>query len=220
VLRSGRWHRRLNSHLAIEVKVMGGRVMSERPSVYGQLPNDGDILTTNEYLQTAETLRVQELILGTVCVAESPSPRHQDLLLEIAVLLRVFVGQHKLGSVWIAPLDVILDPSRALIVQPDLFYVSNKRKDIVTDRIWGAPDMVLEVLSPNPRIGELQERVQWFAEYGVRECWLVHQLTREIEVLQLERHGVVARRTYRGLDRLESTVLPFLGLAPEVLTGW
>ena len=72
--------------------------MSERPSVYGQLPNDGDILTTNEYLQTAETLRVQELIFGTVCVAESPSPRHQDLLLEIAVLLRVFVGQHRLGT--------------------------------------------------------------------------------------------------------------------------
>ena len=50
--------------------------------------------------------------------------------------------------------------------------------------------MVLEVMSPNPRIGDLQERVRWFAQYGVRECWLVHQLTREIEVLQLERHGV------------------------------
>ena len=194
--------------------------MSERPSVYGQLPNDGDILATNEYLQTAETLRVQELIFGTVCVAESPSPKHQDLLLEIAVLLRVFVGQHQVGSVWIAPLDVILDPGRALIVQPDLFFISNQRREIVTDRIWGAPDMVLEVMSPNPRIGVLQERVKWFAQYGVRECWLVHQLTREIEVLQLDPAGVCARQTYRGLDRIESTVLPFFGLSPEVLTGW
>jgi len=194
--------------------------MSERPSVYGQLPNDGDILTTNEYLQTAETLRVQELIYGTVQLAESPSPRHQDLLLEIAVLLRVFVGQHRLGSIWMAPLDVILDPGRALIVQPDLFFISNKRRDIITDRIWGAPDMVLEVMSPNPRIGDLQQRVNWFCEYGVRECWLVHQLTREIEVLQLERHGVVSRRTFRGLEQIESGVLPFFGIAPEVLTGW
>lgn len=194
--------------------------MSERPSVYGQLPNDGDILTTNEYLQTAETLRVQELIYGTVQLAESPSPRHQDLLLEIAVLLRVFVGQHRLGSIWIAPLDVILDPRRALIVQPDLFFISNKRRDIITDRIWGAPDLVLEVMSPNPRIGDLQERVGWFCEYGVRECWLVHQLTREVEVLQLERHGVVSRRTFRGLEQIESDVLPFFGIAPEVLTGW
>ena len=194
--------------------------MSERPSLYGQLPNDGDILTTSEYLQTAETLRVQELVYGMLRVEESPSPRHQDLLLEIAVLLRVFVGQHRLGSVWIAPLDVILDPRRALVVQPDLFYISNQRRDIITDRIWGAPDLVLEVMSPNPRIGDLQERVGWFREYGVRECWLVHQLTREIEVLQLERGGVLSRRTFRGLEPIESTVLPFFGIAPEVLTGW
>ncbi len=194
--------------------------MSERPSVYGQLPSDGDILTTAEYLQTAESLRVQELVFGTMRVAESPSPRHQDLLLEIAVLLRVFVGQHRLGSIWIAPLDVILDARRALVVQPDLFYISNQRRDIITDRIWGAPDMVLEVMSPNPRIGDLQERVGWFCEYGVRECWLVHQLTRDIEVLQLERHGVSSRRTFRGLEHIESSVLPFFAIAPEVLTGW
>ncbi len=194
--------------------------MSERPSVYGQLPGDGDILTTSEYLQTAETLRVQELIYGTVCVAESPSPRHQDLLLEMAVLLRVFVGQHRLGTVWIAPLDVILDPRRALIVQPDLFFISNKRQDIVTDRIWGAPDMVLEVMSPNPRIGDLNERLKWFCEYGVRECWLVHQLKREVEVLQLANGGILSRHTYRGVERIESTVLPFFDISPELLTGW
>ncbi len=194
--------------------------MSERPSVFGRLPGDGDILTTSEYLQTAETLRVQELIYGTVHVAESPSPRHQDLLLEMAVLLRVFVRQHRLGSVWIAPLDVILDTRRALIVQPDLFFVSNQRHDIITDRIWGAPDMVLEVMSPNPRIGDLQERVRWFCQYGVRECWLVHQLTREIEVLQLGQTGVQSRHTYRGVERIESTVLPFFGISAEVLTGW
>jgi Uma2 family endonuclease len=210
-----------SSEKVTEVKLMGGgRVMSERPSVWGQLPGDGDILTTSEYLQTAETLRVQELINGMVRLAESPSPRHQDLLLEIAVLLRVFVGQHRVGSVWIAPLDVILDPRRALIVQPDLFYISNKRRDIITDRIWGAPDMVLEVMSPNPRIGDLQERVGWFCEYGVRECWLVHQLTREIEVLELTHGGVRSRQTYRERERIESTVLPFFGLSPDVLTGW
>jgi len=194
--------------------------MSERPSVYGELPGDGDILTTSEYLQTAESLRVQELIYGTVHVAESPSPRHQDLLLEMAVLLRVFVGQHRLGTIWIAPLDVILDPKRALIVQPDLFFISNRRHDIITDRIWGAPDLVLEVMSPNPRIGDLQDRLRWFSEYGVRECWLVHQLTREIEVLQLANAGVMSRRTYRGFEPIESTVLPDFHISPGILTRW
>jgi Uma2 family endonuclease len=194
--------------------------MSERPTVWGELPPDGTVLTTAEYLQTAESMRVQELIFGTLRVAESPSFRHQNLLLELAVLMRVFVGQHKLGTVCIAPLDVILDPARALIVQPDLFYVSKMRQDIVTDHVWGAPDLVVEVMSPHPRIGQLQDRIGYFAHYGVRECWLIHQLTRSIEVLELNGYGVAARQTFSGVERIRSTVLGHFGLSPEVLSCW
>lgn len=75
-------------------------------------------------------------------------------------------------------------------------------------------------MSPHPRVGALQERIRWFSHYGVRECWLVHQLTREIEVLQLTNIGVLSSHTCRGLAPIESTVLPCFGLAPEVLTGW
>ncbi|MBK9241221.1 MAG: Uma2 family endonuclease [Acidobacteria bacterium] len=64
------------------------------------------------------------------------------------------------------------DRAQALVLQPDLLFVSASRGDIVTDRIHGAPDLVIEVLSPRPRIGELDERVGWFARYGVREIWL------------------------------------------------
>ena len=194
--------------------------MSERPTVWGELPPDGTVLTTAEYLQTAESLRVQELIFGTLRVAESPSFRHQNLLLELAVLMRVFVGQHKLGTVCIAPLDVILDPARALIVQPDLLYVSKMRQDILTDRVWGAPDLVVEVMSPHPRIGKLQDRIEYFAHYGVHECWLIHQLTRSIEVLQLNGYGIASRQIFSGVERIQSTVLPLFGVSPEVLSCW
>ncbi len=100
--------------------------------------------------------------------------------------MRVFVGQHKLGVVCIAPQDVILDPARALILQPDLMFISKQRQEIISDHIWGAPDLVVEVMSPHPRIGKLDERIRHFAQYGVKECWLVHQLSREIEVLRLQ----------------------------------
>lgn len=194
--------------------------MSERPTVWGELPPDGTVLTTSEYLQTAESMRVQELIFGTLRVAESPSFRHQNLLLELAVLMRVFVGQYKLGTVCIAPLDVILDPKRALIVQPDLFYVSKLRQEILSDRVWGAPDLVVEVMSPNPRIGTLEERVKLFAEYGVRECWLMHQLSQDIEVLQLNGYGVASRKTVSGASRIHSTVLRNFDLSPSILSCW
>jgi Uma2 family endonuclease len=194
--------------------------MSERPTVWGELPPDGTVLTTAEYLQTAESMRVNELIYGTLRVAESPAFRHQNLLLELAVLMRVFVGQHKLGTVCISPLDVILDPARALILQPDLMYVSKWRQDILTDRVWGAPDLVVEVMSPHPRIGKLEDRLHYFAQYGVTECWLIHQLDRRIEVLELSRAGVQSRRTFKGFDRIRSHVLKDFALSTEVLSCW
>lgn len=194
--------------------------MSEGPAVRGALPPGGTILTTAEYLQTAASVRVQELIFGTLQVNESPSFRHQNLLLELAVLLRVFVGQHQLGTVCIAPLDVILDPARALVVQPDLFFVSAERQEIITDHVWGAPDLVVEVMSPHPRIGKIQDRIRYFGRYGVRECWLIHQLTREFEVLQLSGYGTIERHTYRGVERIRSSVLQEFRLSPDVLSCW
>jgi len=194
--------------------------MSERPAAWGELPPHGTVLTTAEYLQTAESLRVQELIYGTLRVEESPHFRHQNLLLELAVLMRVFVGQHKLGVVCIAPQDVILDPARALILQPDLMFISKRRQEIISDHIWGAPDLVVEVMSPQPRIGRLDERIRHFAQYGVKECWLVHQLSREIEVLRLQEFGDGNRRTFRGVQAIESAVLPEFRISPEVLSCW
>jgi len=194
--------------------------MSERPAAWGELPPHGTVLTTAEYLQTAESLRVQELIYGTLRVEESPHFRHQNLLLELAVLMRVFVGQHKLGVVCIAPQDVILDPARALILQPDLMFISKRRQEIISDHIWGAPDLVVEVMSPQPRIGRLDERIRHFAQYGVKECWLVHQLSREIQVLRLQEFGDGNRRTFRGVQAIESAVLPEFRISPEVLSCW
>jgi Uma2 family endonuclease len=194
--------------------------MSERLPMWGELPPHGTVLTTAEYLQTVESMRVQELIYGRLMVEESPHFRHQNLLLELAVLLRVFVGRHRLGTVCIAPQDVILDPARALILQPDLMFISTWRQEIISDHIWGAPDLVIEVMSPHPRIGKLDERIRYFSQYGVKECWLVHQLTREIEVIRLKEHGEGARRTFRGVERIESSVLPEFGLSPEVLACW
>ncbi len=69
-------------------------------------------------------------------------------------------------------------------MQPDVFVIMNQGAAVVEDRVYGAPDLVIEVLSPRPRIGELAERLEWFRDYGVRECWLVHQPTGHVNVLR------------------------------------
>jgi Uma2 family endonuclease len=165
------------------------------------------LLTTDDYLRTPETLRPTELIYGAVRVAESPTVRHQQAVGAFYVYLARHARERRLGDVLLSPLDVILDHARALVLQPDLMFVSHARARIVRERVMGAPDMVLEVLSPNPRIGQLQERIDWFAEYGVREIWLLHQIEERFEILSVEAGRVAARRQFDYLTPIESDVL-------------
>ena len=72
----------------------------------------------------------------------------------------------------------------------------------------GAPDLVVEVLSPNPRIGMLGERVGWFQEYGVNECWLIHQLEQRLEVLNFTGGNVIERASFDQKTPIRSRVLP------------
>src|SRR5439155_23721344 len=157
-------------------------------------------------------------IYGALRVADSPMPRHQSAVLQLLLALDGHVRPRDLGRMWLAPLDVVLDDRRALIVQPDLFFISNERSWIVTDRVRGAPDLVGEVLSPNPRIGQTAERVRWFEESGVRECWLVHQDERSITVIEFEDRREVSRRFFGRSDAIVSTVLPeFTSPLDEIL---
>lgn len=165
-------------------------------------------MTVDEYLRTAETLLPQELAYGVLHVAEAPSPRHQQAVFAIARALDAHVRERDLGQVWISPLDVILDDRRAVVVQPDLFFVSHTRAHIVRDRVRGAPDLVVEVLSPNPRIGDLRERLGWFAQYGVGECWVYRQMDRTLDVHTLTPSGVLATVMLRERDVVRSAVLP------------
>lgn len=165
-------------------------------------------MTTDEYLKLPETLVPEELVWGLVRNAASPSPGHQWFLGRLFLALTRHVDEHRLGRVWAAPLDVVLDRERHLIVQPDLLFMSLERMRLVTDRVWGAPDLVAEVLSPRPRIGTLDERLEWFAKYGVRECWLVHQEVREIEVLQFDAGAMANRDRFETDAPIRSRVLP------------
>lgn len=169
-------------------------------------------MTTAEYLETPESVLPAELAYGVMRVAEAPSCSHQRLVGLLHLEMAPLVRQRSLGEVLLAPTDVILDFEAALVVQPDLLFVSNERASCVLDRVYGPPDVVVEVLSPHPRIGQLEERIGWFAKYGVRECWLASVPDKQLVVLTLGPHGVVERRICRSGERIASDVLPGLTL--------
>jgi len=178
-------------------------------------------MTTVEYLETPETVEPRELAYGVLRVAESPTLLHQRVVRDVTVALHTYVREHRLGEVIPAPMDVILDYDAALVVQPDVLFVSAERSHIMGERLIAAPDLVVEVLSPHPRIGRLDERVGWFAKYGVRECWLVDLKRREFVLLSFANGLVDARTLLIGRQRITSAVLPGLTLTPaDILGSW
>jgi len=177
-------------------------------------------MTTAEYRDTPETVLPRELAFGVLRVADAPTTYHQRVVLDLALAIAPFVRDRRLGELMIAPLDVILDVDAALVVQPDLLFVTESRRHLLTDCMNGAPDLVVEVLSPHPRIGQLQERVGWFARYGVRECWLADLPAKSIAVLTLSTSGVVERTLHRVSDQIQTRVLEGITLSPLDIFGW
>ena len=177
-------------------------------------------MTTAEYLATPETVLPRELAFGVMRVAESPVVPHQRIVRDLTIALTAFTRAHRLGEVLPAPMDVILDPEAHLVVQPDILFVSADRSGIVADRIHGAPDLVIEVLSPYPRIGRIHEKVEWFARYGVRECWIVDLPHRQIAVLSFAGNQIASRMLSTGAEPVQSAVLAGLRYTPADLFGY
>jgi Uma2 family endonuclease len=121
-----------------------------------------------------------ELIFGRFYLSPSPSILHQTVLLLLSRLLDD-VAMATGGALFVAPLDVTLADHS--VVQPDLFYVAAVRRRILHERVEGAPDLVIEILSPGTARRDRGQKLALYAESGVREYWIVDALERQIELL-------------------------------------
>ena len=113
-----------------------------------------------------------EIIGGEEFMTPAPNLDHQAVLLSIAALLRAHATAQKLGRVYIAPTDVVL--SKHDIVEPDVIFVSERRSSILTlKNIQGAPDLVIEVLSPSTQAEDRGPKLALYESSGVAEYWIV-----------------------------------------------
>lgn len=132
-----------------------------------------------EYLALPDDGRIVEWVDGEIVFHMPPTTQHQDNVSFLITLLWNFVSRLALGRVLIAPFEVKLwpgGPSR----EPDILYVSRERLDHLTDRRFeGAPDLVVEVVSP---ASVTMDRVDKYLEYeraGVREYWIIDPRPRQ-----------------------------------------
>ena len=149
-----------------------------------------------------------ELIEGELFVSPSPSIEHQNAVSALLTEMRYYARGKNLGLVLTAPIGVQL-PDHAVVVQPDVLFVSRDRLDIVADdMITGAPDLVVEVLSPSNWVFDRTRKQQAYEQAGVREYWIVDYRARTVDVLVLEGREYVQRGQYRQGDSAPSEALP------------
>ena len=129
-----------------------------------------------------ETNLPTELWDGEIVMSPTPTPSHQTIVGKFYRLLDDFVVQHKHGTVFLSPLDVVLSQHR--VVQPDLLFISKANSDIIQDRIRGVPDLVVEVISQTWKRDRVEKKAL-YEQFGVSEYWIVDPESRAIEVFSL-----------------------------------
>jgi Uma2 family endonuclease len=170
-------------------------------------------LTHQQYLDMPEMKARYSIINGILVMDAVPTPEHQLILQELLLKLVPFIREHRLGELFIAPLDIVIrrDPLRTR--QPDLMFISYWRCSIIRQQvIEGGPDLVIEILSPSNTCRELEEKLQDYQAIGVREAWIVAPQGRIVEVLQLSPECIERLGLYGLGDSIVSHVLPELHL--------
>lgn len=138
--------------------------------------------TYDDYLKLPEGAPYQ-LIGGKLVMTPSPSPKHQEVSKKLAFMIVSFAEPAGLGQVYYAPLDVCLSDKD--IFQPDIIFVGKEREDIIGKKnIQGAPDIVIEILSPASAYYDLREKFKTYEAGGVKEYWIVDPGIKKIEVYE------------------------------------
>jgi Uma2 family endonuclease len=158
---------------------------------YAALPDDG-----NRY----------EIIAGVLYMTPAPGTGHQSISARVVTFLVTHVEFAGLGRVFAAPVDVELTPDT--VVQPDIVVVlSASLHRITPSRIIGAPDLVVEILSPGTAGYDRREKQDAYARAGVGEYWIVDPGAQTVELLTLDQGRYRSHGVFRGQARLPSSAV-------------
>lgn len=144
--------------------------------------------TYADYIETSEAhpdMRV-ELVDGELIMSPAPRPLHQIVSYRLSQLLGKYVDENQLGQLLYAPVGVRL--AQDVLVQPDLLFIRQERvADLIgDDNVNGAPDLVVEILSPSTAHYDRHAKLLTYARHGVPEYWIVDTDNQVVEVYMLE----------------------------------
>jgi Uma2 family endonuclease len=169
-------------------------------------------LTKFDYWELPEAGPRYQLIEGDLLMAPAPNRFHQSILGVLFGELYQYLQAHPVGRIYSASLDVVL--SDLNVFQPDLIFVSQAREHILTAQgAEGAPDLVVEILSPKTARLDLEQKRMVYARAGVTELWIVDPESRELRVFLLQQNSDLPDRILSGEQRITSPLLPGFDLS-------
>lgn len=175
--------------------------------------------TYADYLKLDDSPRY-EVLNGELHVMPAPDLVHQRVVRNISVALWDFVREHRCGEVFWSPVDVILDEKQTTVVQPDVVFVAagNSGRLLRRRGIFGAPQLVIEVVSPATVTRDRVQKKALYEAAGVTEYWLLDPASGRGDVYTLERNGSPAKFTLRASVKIQTDSVS--ELCSEVLPGW
>lgn len=183
-----------------------------------QPPAGPIVLTYEDYCALPDDGKRYEIIEGELYVTPSPSRSHQEFAANLLVVLKPLVTARRLGEVFIAPFDVILEETS--VVVPDLLFVAQERSGIVTERgVRGAPDLIVEILSPGTARRDRVEKAKLYARHGVSHYWLADPEARILEVYELAEGQYRRAASLADDDRFSPSLFPGLTITLSSLWG-
>ncbi len=157
--------------------------------------------TLEDYLALPDDVRV-ELIDGVFYDMAAPHATHQFIAIQIGYQLLGHVEKnHGPCKPVLSPIDVQIDKDDKTVVQPDVVLLCNPKSYLKNGRIFGAPDFVIEILSPSTRKRDMTLKLQKYSNAGVKELWYVDPKNLKILVYDLQNEAFFPK-TYTFEDKV------------------
>jgi Uma2 family endonuclease len=170
-------------------------------------------MSAAEFAQLPEGPPYFQLIGGELFMSPSPRFWHQEIVGNIFAKIHEHLRKHPVGKVVIAPSDVELSPKD--VFEPDIYFISRERLGILTEQgASGAPDLVVEVLSPSTAKLDLGPKREVYERAGVKEMWVVHGREKKIDIHLQQGTQLVLVRTAVPGETIETALIP--GLVMQV----
>jgi len=173
--------------------------------------------TYEEYARLDDEQRY-EIIGGELLMAPAPDMYHQEWAGELYQRIVAHVRARRLGKVYFAPVDVVFDAQN--VVQPDLLFIASANLSIIkAPGVFGAPDLLVELISPSSVRRDRYLKKGLYARFGVKEYWIVEPGNKSLEIWKLQNQTFDLHCLLEEKGKLTSLVLPGLDFDLSEISG-